>query len=119
MQPSWGGGLGRSRGCTVWLNLHQRLISKVHLTTGWVRYDDYVTLEDLFWSKFKKEAGGLSDEEIKTIEAARIVGLLLSRGFTSRLSKATRRQYLSGMMKVEHTTCVTWMGCCSIRPRNL
>ncbi|PYH34414.1 uncharacterized protein BO87DRAFT_358247 [Aspergillus neoniger CBS 115656] len=71
------------------LHSHQRLISKVHLKGGWMRYDDYVTLEDIFWSKFKKEAGGLSDEEIKTIEAARIVGLLLSRGFTSRLSKTT------------------------------
>ncbi|RAK88357.1 hypothetical protein BO79DRAFT_266500 [Aspergillus costaricaensis CBS 115574] len=71
------------------LHFHQRLISKVHLKTGWVRYDGYLTLEDIFWSKFKKEAGGLSDETIKTMEAARIVRLLLSRGFTSRLSKNT------------------------------
>ncbi|GLA57104.1 hypothetical protein AtubIFM55763_010050 [Aspergillus tubingensis] len=73
------------------LNLHslQRLISKVHLKSGCMRYDDYVTLEDIFWSTFNNEAGGLSDETVKTIEAARIVGLLLSRGFTSRLSKTT------------------------------
>ena len=73
------------------LNLHslQRLISKVHLKSGCMRYDDYVTLEDIFWSTFINEAGGLSDETVKTIEAARIVGLLLSRGFTSRLSKTT------------------------------
>ncbi|PWY70639.1 hypothetical protein BO83DRAFT_399780 [Aspergillus eucalypticola CBS 122712] len=71
------------------LHSHQRLISKVHLKGGWVRYDDNVTLEDIFWSTFTNEAGGLSDETVKTIEAARIVGLLLSRGFTSRLSKTT------------------------------
>lgn len=65
---------------------HQRLISKVHLKNGWVRYDDYVVLEDIFWSTFNKEAGGLGDDTIRAIKAARIVGLLLSRGFTSRLA---------------------------------
>lgn len=65
---------------------HQRLISKVHLKNGWVRYDDYVTLEDIFWSTFTKEAGGLSSDTIRAIKAARIEGLLLSRGFTSRLA---------------------------------
>jgi len=70
------------------LNLysHQRLISKVHLRNGWVRYDDYVTLENIFWSRFSKEAGGLSNATFRVIKAARIVGLLLSRGFTSRLA---------------------------------
>lgn len=70
------------------LNLysHQRLISKVDLKSGWIRYDDYVTLEDIFWSTFTQEAGGLSNDTIRAIKAARIVGLLLSRGFTSRLA---------------------------------
>jgi hypothetical protein len=68
------------------LHSHQRLISKVHLKNGWVRYDDYVILEEIFWSTFSKEAGGLSNETISIIKSARIVGLLLSRGFTSRLA---------------------------------
>lgn len=70
------------------LNLysHQRLISKVHIKNGWTRYDDYVTLEETFWNTFAKEAGGLSSETIRAVKAARIVGLLLSRGFTSRLA---------------------------------
>ncbi|KAJ5178376.1 uncharacterized protein N7500_001075 [Penicillium coprophilum] len=70
------------------LNLfsHQRLISKVHLKKGWVRYDDYVVLEDIFWSTFRVEAGGLGNDTIRAIKSARIMGLLLSRGFTSRLA---------------------------------
>ncbi|CAI7626079.1 unnamed protein product [Penicillium pancosmium] len=74
------------------LNLysHQRLISKVHLKNGWSRYDDYVILEDMFWSTFTEEAGGLSSETIRAIKAARIVGLLLSRGFTSRLANMSK-----------------------------
>ncbi|KAL4898761.1 hypothetical protein BDV59DRAFT_207006 [Aspergillus ambiguus] len=71
------------------LHSHQRLISKVHLKTGWVRYDDYSRLEDIFWSTFSTEAGGLGNETVETIKAARIVGLLLSRGFTSRLPNAS------------------------------
>ncbi|OJJ67243.1 hypothetical protein ASPBRDRAFT_136485 [Aspergillus brasiliensis CBS 101740] len=72
------------------LHSHQRLISNVHLKSGWVRYDDYTILEDMFWSTFSKEAGGLDNETVKTIKAARIVGLLLSRGFTSRLSNTSQ-----------------------------
>lgn len=70
------------------LNLfsQQRLISKIHLKTGWVRFDDYVALEDIFWSTFSVEAGGLGNDTIRAIQVARIVGLLLSRGFTSRLA---------------------------------
>ncbi|KAI9835329.1 MAG: hypothetical protein M1819_002473 [Sarea resinae] len=68
------------------LHSHQRLISKIHLKNGWVRYDDYGMLEEIFWTTFSDEAGGLGDETIKVIKAARIVGLLLSRGFTNRLA---------------------------------
>jgi hypothetical protein len=70
------------------LNLfsHQRLISKVHLKKGWVRYNDYISLEDIFWNTFRVEAGGLGNDTIGVIQSARIVGLLLSRGFTSRLA---------------------------------
>jgi hypothetical protein len=65
---------------------HSRLISKVHLKNSWSRYDDYVTLEVIFWSTFIKDTGGLSSDTISAIKAARDVGLLLSRGFTSRLA---------------------------------
>ncbi|KAJ0426700.1 hypothetical protein BJY00DRAFT_297708 [Aspergillus carlsbadensis] len=68
------------------LHSHQRLIAKVHLRAGWIRYDDYVTLEEIFWATLRKEAGGLGDETIRLVKLARITGLLLSRGFTSRLA---------------------------------
>ncbi|RDW70673.1 uncharacterized protein DSM5745_08184 [Aspergillus mulundensis] len=68
------------------LHSHQRLISKVHLKSGWIRYDDYVILEEIFWATLRKEAGGLDDETIRVVKLARVTGLLLSRGFTSRLA---------------------------------
>ncbi|PLB49178.1 hypothetical protein P170DRAFT_509780 [Aspergillus steynii IBT 23096] len=70
------------------LNLysHQRLISKIHLKHGWIRYDDYPLLEKIFWATFSDKVGGLGDETTTVIRAARIMGLLLSRGFTSRLA---------------------------------
>lgn len=70
------------------LNLHsyQRFISKVNLRTGWIRYDDYRATEEAFWEAFSNEAGEHNPQVIKTIKAARIVGLLLSLGFTSRLA---------------------------------
>lgn len=68
------------------LHSHQRLISKIHLKNGWVRYDDYFLLEKVFWDTFSEEVGGLSNEIIGVIKSARVMGLLLSRGFTSRLA---------------------------------
>ncbi|KAL4885671.1 hypothetical protein BJY04DRAFT_231099 [Aspergillus karnatakaensis] len=67
------------------LHSHQRLISRVYLKNGWTRYDDYITFEEIFWATLRKEAGGLDDETIRVIKLARVVGLLLSRGF-SRLA---------------------------------
>ncbi|KAF2460064.1 hypothetical protein BDY21DRAFT_384471 [Lineolata rhizophorae] len=59
------------------LNMHslQPLMSMFHLKHGYIRYDDYDILEETFWHSFRKEIGGLG-----------VVGLLLSRGFTSRLA---------------------------------
>ncbi|PYH73339.1 uncharacterized protein BO88DRAFT_421738 [Aspergillus vadensis CBS 113365] len=71
------------------LHSHQQLISKVHLKSGWMRYNNYVTLEDIFWGTFNNKTRGLSNETVNTIEAARNVGLLLSHGFSSHLSKTT------------------------------
>ena len=68
------------------LHSHQRLICEVHLKNGWARYDDYIILEEIFWNTFSAEAGELSKEVIGVIKSARVVGLLLSRGFTSRLA---------------------------------
>lgn len=66
------------------LYAHDRLISKIHLTHGWSRYDDYHLLDEIFWSTFSQETG-VDNETIKTIKAARIAGVLLWLGFTSRL----------------------------------
>ncbi|KAL3470591.1 hypothetical protein BJX99DRAFT_267294 [Aspergillus californicus] len=66
------------------LYAHDRLISKIHLKHGWSRYDDYRLLDELFWSTFIQETG-VDSETIKTIQAARVAGVLLWLGFTSRL----------------------------------
>jgi aminoglycoside/choline kinase family phosphotransferase len=70
------------------LNLYsiQQLISTAHLKDGWMRYGHYAVLEDAFWSTFSAEAGGLAQETVEIVKAARVMGLLLSRGFTSRLA---------------------------------
>lgn len=70
------------------LNLHsiQPLISTVHLKNGWMRYDDSDILEQVFWREFGVYAGCLEDEVIGIVKSARVMGLLLSRGFTSRLA---------------------------------
>lgn len=74
--------------CPFGLNLHslQSLTGKLHLRNGWTRFGDYDTLQDVFWETFKREVGGLSDDQLRTIKLARALGLLLSRGFTSRLA---------------------------------
>ncbi|KAE8145081.1 hypothetical protein BDV25DRAFT_170825 [Aspergillus avenaceus] len=61
-------------------------LAGVHFKSGWSRFDDYVVLEDIIWSTFSKEVGGLSSDVVRAIKAARIAGLLLSLGFTSRLA---------------------------------
>lgn len=38
------------------------------------------------WEELGDEVGGLSDDTVRSIKLARITGLLLSRGFTSRLA---------------------------------
>ncbi|KAF9766949.1 hypothetical protein IL306_000545 [Fusarium sp. DS 682] len=74
--------------CPFGLNLHslQSLTGKLHLQNGWMRYDDYDNLHQVFWTTFKDEVGGLTDDRIEAIRLSRITGLLLSRGFTSRLA---------------------------------
>lgn len=74
--------------CPFGLNLHslQSLTGKLHLRNGWTRFEDYDTLQDIFWKSFRQEVGGLSDDQLRTIKLARALGLLLSCGFTSRLA---------------------------------
>ncbi|KAI1314273.1 hypothetical protein F5Y03DRAFT_336620 [Xylaria venustula] len=70
------------------LNLYsiQPFMGKFHLKNGWIRYDDYNILQETFWSVFCREVGGLRNDIIEVIHSARVVGLLLSKGFTSRLA---------------------------------
>lgn len=69
-------------------NLHslQDLMSKFHLKHGWIRYDDYDELVSTFWKTLSDEVGGLDEDKTKAIRAARVLGLLRSWAFTSRLA---------------------------------
>lgn len=69
------------------LHAHQRFISKIDPWHGWARFADYALLEELFWRTFREEIGE-GDEIIGIINKARIVGLLLSSGFTCRIPLA-------------------------------
>lgn len=74
--------------CPFGLNLHslQPITGHLHLRNGWRRFEDYDTLQDIFWQRFKQEVGDLSDDQLRLIKLARALGLLLSSGFTSRLA---------------------------------
>jgi hypothetical protein len=64
----------------------QSLTGHLHLRDGWTRFEDYDNLQEVFWSMFKQEVGGLSDDQLRTIKLARVLGVLLSSGFTSRFA---------------------------------
>ncbi|KAH6621284.1 hypothetical protein B0J18DRAFT_432069 [Chaetomium sp. MPI-SDFR-AT-0129] len=71
------------------VNLHslQAFTGKLHLRNGWTRYGDYEELQEVFWEGFKGGVvRGVSDEEVRVIKMARVLGLLRSSGFTSRLA---------------------------------
>lgn len=69
-------------------NLHslQSLMSKLDLRKGRIRYEDYDDLARSFWETLSGEVGGLRDNTTRSIKAAMVLGLLRSRGFTSRLA---------------------------------
>ena len=73
--------------CPFGSNLHslQTLTGELNLRRGWMRYDDYHDLHGFFWETFEDEVGGVEESFMEAIRMARIVGLLLSKGFTSRL----------------------------------
>lgn len=68
-------------------NLHslQQFMSNYRLGVGWIRHGDYDSLNSNFWNVLSAGAG-LTEETIRTIKSAMVVGLLLSHGFTSRLA---------------------------------
>lgn len=75
--------------CPFGQNLHslQALTGKLHFRTGWARYEDYDAPQGFFWTTFRDCFGGeWSAETRRAIHTARIMGLLLSRGFTPRLA---------------------------------
>lgn len=75
--------------CPFGQNLHslQDFTGALHLRDGWRRYEDYESLQEIFWHTFRAEFGGMwSEETRRAIHTARIMGLLLSRGFTKRLA---------------------------------
>ncbi|GAM82967.1 hypothetical protein ANO11243_009530 [Dothideomycetidae sp. 11243] len=78
--------------CPFGLNLHslQPLTGRLHLRNGWTRLEDYDVLQELFWTRFVEEVCGLSEETLRTIKLARVLGLLLSAGFPSRLSNQVK-----------------------------
>jgi hypothetical protein len=43
-------------------------------------------LQDTFGDTFKQEVGEVPEDDLRTIRLARITGLLLTHGFTSRLA---------------------------------
>jgi hypothetical protein len=70
------------------LNLYSLffLTGKVHLSKGCIPFEDYNSLNDTFWTVLLEELGGLSEQTLASIKNARMLGLLLSHGFTSRLA---------------------------------
>lgn len=74
--------------CPFGLNLHalQQVTGRLHLRNGWSRYGDYDALEEVFRERFTADVkGDVTQDQLKTIKLARALGLLLSKGFTSRL----------------------------------
>ncbi|KAF4440622.1 Protein kinase-like domain protein [Fusarium austroafricanum] len=69
------------------MNLHsiQFLTGELNFRKGWIPHQDHDVLCCAFWRIFV-QAVGVSEDTIRTIKTARIIGLLLSRGFTSRLA---------------------------------
>ncbi|KAH6705789.1 hypothetical protein EV126DRAFT_490418 [Verticillium dahliae] len=65
---------------------HLSLMSKLDLRKGRIRYEDYDDLARSFWETLSGEVGGLRDNTTRSIKAAMVLGLLRSRGFTSRLA---------------------------------
>lgn len=73
---------------TFGMNLHELLTisGELELQGGVTWFEDHKALQETFWEVLKAEVGGLSEEEVMAIKAARVLGVLRHYGFTSRLS---------------------------------
>ncbi|KAF2433742.1 hypothetical protein EJ08DRAFT_706182 [Tothia fuscella] len=74
--------------CPFGQNLHslEAFTGTLRLGNGWKHYEDYKDLQVIFWDTFSDEIGGEWCLETKrAIEISRVMGLLLSQGFTTRL----------------------------------
>ncbi|KAL2433957.1 hypothetical protein ABEF95_013128 [Exophiala dermatitidis] len=74
--------------CPFGLNLHhlEAITGKLHRKYGWVRFRDYDDLQTAFWYTFREEVGALSQNTMAALSSARVMGFLLSDGFTGRLA---------------------------------
>lgn len=75
--------------CPFGQNLHslEAFTGALHLQNGWRRYEDYENLQRAFWETFSNEIGmQLCTKTKLAIERSRVIGLLLSRGYTKRLA---------------------------------
>lgn len=105
--------------CPFGMNLYslQAFTGSMHLRNGWSRFPDYNEIEGIFWSTFSSEVGKLPLQTMLTIKRAQMLGLLLSRGFTSRLANEKepaplkddehgryQMMYLDGHLIKPHTT---------------
>jgi len=79
--------------CPFGLNLQciEGVTGKLHLRDGWIRYEDYDTLQQTFWDRFLTEVGGLSTQEIRVIKLASVLGVLLFYGLDSGTPYQTAR----------------------------
>jgi len=64
----------------------QSFSGTLHRQNGWRQYKDHATLQEKFWQTFHNEVGDLSSETMQAVRSARILGCLLTHGFTRRLA---------------------------------
>lgn len=70
------------------VNMHsvELFMGHMHLRNGWSAFPNHHESEDTLWPGIAETMGGLSDEVLRTIKMARVVGCLRSHGFTCRLA---------------------------------
>jgi len=74
------------------MNLHafQFIMGELR-SNGWNMHPDRDNLCAVFWKALAEEVGGVTEDIIHAMKTARIMGLLLSYGFTSRLANHPAR----------------------------
>lgn len=74
--------------CPFGQNLYalQDFSGTLHRENGWRQYKDHDNLQETFWKTFQKKVRGLLAEVMEAIRSARILGCLLTHGFTRRLA---------------------------------